>query len=66
MSFLQEANATAYSRTPGVMMDRGGIDRVARRHRADRLGGLGFGLKWNMGWMNDTLRYVAARADHRR
>ena len=31
--------------------------------RPTYIGGLGFSLKWNMGWMNDTLRYLQQRSD---
>ena len=56
--FMQEANATAYRRNPGIMMiaeestSWGGVSAPTDG------GGLGFGFKWNMGWMNDTLRYI--------
>ncbi|MDR0504371.1 MAG: 1,4-alpha-glucan branching enzyme, partial [Bifidobacteriaceae bacterium] len=59
IAMLQEVTATAYKRSPGVVM-------VAEESTAwpgvtapTAVGGLGFGLKWNMGWMNDTLRYLA-------
>ncbi|MFM6963811.1 MAG: 1,4-alpha-glucan branching protein GlgB [Micrococcales bacterium] len=58
IAFMQEANATAYKRNPGIMMiaeestSWGGVSRPTDQ------GGLGYGFKWNMGWMNDTLRYI--------
>lgn len=66
ISFLQEANATAYRRTPGILMiaeESTAWPGVTARTDA---GGLGFGLKWNMGWMNDTLRYMAEEPINRR
>lgn len=66
IQFLQEANATAYRRNPGIVM-------VAEESTAwpgvtapTSGGGLGFGLKWNMGWMNDTLRYFQEDPINRR
>ncbi|MHC5559752.1 1,4-alpha-glucan branching protein GlgB [Kocuria sp. U4B] len=59
IAFLKEANATAYKRTPGIVMiaeESTSFPGVTRPTDAD---GLGFGLKWNMGWMNDTLEYMA-------
>jgi 1,4-alpha-glucan branching enzyme len=58
ISFMQEVNATAYRRNPGIMMiaeestSWGGVSAPTDG------GGLGFGFKWNMGWMNDTLQYI--------
>ncbi|PRZ04827.1 1,4-alpha-glucan branching enzyme [Isoptericola sp. CG 20/1183] len=59
ISFLQEANATAYRRSPGVMMIAEESTAFPGVTRPTDTGGLGFGLKWNMGWMNDSLRYMA-------
>ena len=63
VSFIQEANATAYKRSPGVVVIAEESTAWPGVTRPTHLGGLGFGLKWNMGWMNDTLHYVDARAD---
>ena len=65
ISFLQEVNATAYKRNPGVVIiaeESTSYPGVTRSTSSD---GLGFGLKWNMGWMNDTLRYMAEDPMHR-
>jgi 1,4-alpha-glucan branching enzyme len=59
VSFLQEANATVYKRHPGVMMVAEESTAWPGVTRPTYLGGLGFGFKWNMGWMHDTLSYVA-------
>ena len=66
ISLLQEVNATSYKRNPGVVL-------VAEESTAwpgvtapTTVGGLGFGLKWNMGWMNDTLRYLSEDPVNRR
>src|SRR5690606_37480907 len=66
IAFLQEANATAYRRTPGVMMIAEESTAFPQLTGPTSSGGLGFGLKWNMGWMNDTLRYLAEDPYNRR
>jgi 1,4-alpha-glucan branching enzyme len=66
IAFLQEANATAYRRTPGVMMIAEESTAWPGVTTPTSGGGLGFGLKWNMGWMNDTLRYLAELPINRR
>jgi 1,4-alpha-glucan branching enzyme len=66
ISFLQEANATAYRRTPGIMMIAEESTAWPGVTAPTDANGLGFGLKWNMGWMNDTLRYLAEEPVHRR
>ncbi|MDO5747947.1 MAG: 1,4-alpha-glucan branching protein GlgB [Actinomycetaceae bacterium] len=58
ISFLQEANATAYRNNPGIMMIAEESTAWPGVTAPTDAGGLGFGLKWNMGWMNDTLRYL--------
>ncbi len=66
ISFLQEANATAYRRTPGIMMIAEESTAWPGVTAPTSAQGLGFGLKWNMGWMNDTLRYLAEEPINRR
>jgi 1,4-alpha-glucan branching enzyme len=57
ISFLQEVNATCYKRVPGIMMIAEESTAWPGVSKPVYLGGLGFGLKWNMGWMNDTIEY---------
>ncbi|MGA9345158.1 MAG: 1,4-alpha-glucan branching protein GlgB [Nocardioidaceae bacterium] len=59
VSFLQEVNATAYKRAPGIVTIAEESTAWPGVTRATHLGGLGFGFKWNMGWMHDSLGYVA-------
>jgi 1,4-alpha-glucan branching enzyme len=66
ISFLQEANATAYKRVPGIMMMAEESTAFPGVTAPTSYGGLGFGLKWNMGWMNDTLRYMQELPINRR
>jgi 1,4-alpha-glucan branching enzyme len=58
IGFLQEANATAYKRNPGIMMIAEESTSWPGVTRPTSDGGLGFGLKWNMGWMHDSLEYI--------
>jgi 1,4-alpha-glucan branching enzyme len=59
VSFLQEVNATCYKRSAGVVMVAEESTAWPGVTRPVHLGGLGFGLKWNLGWMHDTLSYLA-------
>lgn len=66
VGFLQEMNATVYRRNPGVVTiaeESTAWDGVTRPTDS---GGLGFGLKWNMGWMHDSLQYVSKEPIHRK
>ncbi|WP_019137847.1 1,4-alpha-glucan branching protein GlgB [Cellulomonas massiliensis] len=65
IAFLQEANATAYRRNPGTMIIAEESTAWPGVTAPTSHGGLGFGLKWNMGWMNDTLRYMQEQPIHR-
>ncbi|MDF3049949.1 MAG: 1,4-alpha-glucan-branching enzyme, partial [Pseudonocardia sp.] len=58
VSFLQEMNATVYRHHPGVMTIAEESTAWPGVTRPTHLGGLGFGFKWNMGWMHDTLSYI--------
>jgi 1,4-alpha-glucan branching enzyme len=59
VAFLQEMNATVYKRVPGVVTVAEESTSWPGVTRATHLGGLGFGFKWDMGWMHDTLSYIA-------
>ena len=66
VSFMQEVNATVYKHHPGVMMLAEESTAWPGVTRPTDAGGLGFGFKWNMGWMHDTLTYVSKEPIHRR
>ena len=59
VAFLQETNATVYRDYPGVVMIAEESTAWPGVTRPTHLGGLGFGFKWNMGWMHDSLEYVS-------
>ena len=59
VKFLQELNATVYKRHPGVQITAEESTSWPGVTRPTHLGGLGFGFKWNMGWMHDVLHYVS-------
>ncbi|MDX3115678.1 1,4-alpha-glucan branching enzyme, partial [Streptomyces scabiei] len=66
MAFLQEMNATVYRRSPGVVTIAEESTAWEGVTRPTDSGGLGFGLKWNMGWMHDSLQYIAKEPVHRK
>ena len=63
--FLQEVNATAYRLHPGVMMIAEESTSFPGVTAPTNHAGLGFGFKWNMGWMNDSLQYIGRDPMHR-
>ncbi len=65
VAFLQEMNATAYRRVPGAITIAEESTSWPGVTRPTDLGGLGFGFKWNMGWMHDSLGYVENDPIHR-
>ncbi len=65
IALLQEVNATAYRRQPGIVTVAEESTAWPGVTRQTDAGGLGFGFLWNMGWMHDTLSYVAKEPIHR-
>lgn len=65
VQFLQEMNATVHKVAPGIVTVAEESTSWPGVTRATNLGGLGFSMKWNMGWMNDTLGYVGRDPIHR-
>jgi 1,4-alpha-glucan branching enzyme len=59
ISLLQEVNATAYKRNPGIVMIAEESTSWPGVTKPTSGNGLGFGVKWNMGWMHDSLQYMA-------
>jgi 1,4-alpha-glucan branching enzyme len=65
VAFLQEMNATVYREVPGVVTIAEESTAWPGVTRPTHLGGLGFGFKWNMGWMHDSLQYISKQPVYR-
>ncbi|HEX4732632.1 MAG TPA: 1,4-alpha-glucan branching protein GlgB, partial [Solirubrobacterales bacterium] len=66
VAFLKELNEVIYGREPGIVSAAEESTAWPGVSRPTYLGGLGFGFKWNMGWMHDTLRYFQQEPIYRR
>ena len=66
ISFLRRMNELAYSQVNGAVTVAEESTAWPMVSRPTSMGGLGFGYKWNMGWMNDTLRYISHEPVHRK
>ncbi|MBL1255542.1 1,4-alpha-glucan branching protein GlgB [Methylocystis sp. Sn-Cys] len=66
VAFLQNVNTLVYGLYPGVVTIAEESTSWAGVTRPVDMGGLGFGFKWNMGWMNDTLRYMSSDPVYRK
>jgi len=65
IELLQQVNSRAYLNHPGIMMIAEESTAWPGVSKPVDAGGLGFGFKWNMGWMNDTLKYMERDPIHR-
>ncbi|MGD0288119.1 MAG: 1,4-alpha-glucan branching protein GlgB [Candidatus Binataceae bacterium] len=66
VDFIKALNTAAYARNPGIMMIAEESTAWPAVSRPIYLGGLGFGFKWDMGWMHDTLEYFSKDPIYRR
>jgi len=66
IAFLKQLNEQAHLQYPGVLTIAEESTAWAGVSRPTYVGGLGFSLKWNMGWMNDTLNYIRHDPVHRK
>ena len=66
ISFIKEFNILSHEHYPGVLTIAEESTAWPSVSRPTYVGGLGFSLKWNMGWMNDTLRYMRHDPIHRK
>jgi 1,4-alpha-glucan branching enzyme len=66
VAFLKELNELVHVREPGIISAAEESTAWPGVSRPTYLGGLGFGFKWNMGWMHDTLGYFERDPIHRR
>lgn len=65
VQFLQEMNATVHKLVPGIVTIAEESTSWPGVTRPTNIGGLGFSMKWNMGWMHDTLGYMSRDPIHR-
>jgi len=66
IDFLRQLNAEVYTHHPGVQTFAEESTAWPMVSRPAYLGGLGFGFKWDMGWMHDTLEYITREPVHRK
>jgi 1,4-alpha-glucan branching enzyme len=66
IDFLRQMNAAVHKEFPGALTVAEESTSFAGVTQPPEHGGLGFSFKWNMGWMNDTLRYIALDPVYRR
>jgi 1,4-alpha-glucan branching enzyme len=66
IDFMRRMNETAYANAPGIVTIAEESTAWPGVSHPTYTGGLGFGFKWNMGWMHDTLRYISHEPIHRR
>jgi 1,4-alpha-glucan branching enzyme len=66
VAFLKQLNEVLYRREPGAISTAEESTAWPGVSRPTYLGGLGFGFKWNLGWMHDTLAYFQQEPIHRR
>jgi 1,4-alpha-glucan branching enzyme len=65
IDFLRELNEVTHAQVPGTLIMAEESTSWPQVTKPTYVGGLGFDLKWNMGWMNDTLRYMKEDPIHR-
>ncbi len=66
VAFLKQVNQQAYTEFPGIQTIAEESTAWPMVSRPPYIGGLGFGMKWDMGWMHDTLQYFSKDPIHRK